>query len=149
MLCLKERKRVGWFIVNDIDRFSREVKDFHEVKTTLEKAGIQLVAASSPGDGEFMQGLKALLAQEDNRRRAERTKHGMVTAARAGKFQHRSPIGYTLINRGIKGNVVKLQPDDKLAPLINRAFLLIAQGKSQHEARMAITDLGFRTAEGV
>ena len=149
--CLDPANTVGFIVVHDLSRFSRNVNDQNLVRAQLLTSGIALRSVSEPIDetstGNFMTTMFGAAHQLDNERRSERTKLGMLAAAAEGRWPFKAPLGYLNLVGSRKGpNIV---PDEKAADLIKRAFELFATGlHSQAEVLRTVTNQGLQTAKG-
>lgn len=147
--CLAHRKTVGAVVVHSVSRFSRVTSDHFMVKAILRKLGIQLLSATEPiGDsvfGEAMEGIVSVLAQLDNRMKADRTKEGMRAGANSGKWMHKAPLGY----RTVPGSAGGIEIDTSRSTHIRNAFELLDGGKhTKTEILRVVSQLGLTTEKG-
>ncbi len=126
--CETHADGVGYVIVNDLSRFSRDAIDQLTVMAGLQEIGVHLRSATEEIDetstGRFMSGLKAVINQHDNDVKADRTKLGMRAAVNIGRYPFRGPVGY--INVKAEAGI-NLAPDPERAPLVRKAFELVAE----------------------
>lgn len=91
--CLDSKNEVGFVVVHDLSRFSRNVNDQNLARAQLLTVGIALRSVSEPIDetstGNFMTTMFGAAHQLDNERRSERTKIGMQAAAAEGRCRSR------------------------------------------------------------
>ena len=148
--CQVNRGRVHFVIVDSLSRFARNTGDHHTVRALLAKYGVMLRSVSEPIDdsssGRFMESVLAAYAQFDNDLRADRTKSGMETGMRKGRWMHKPPLGYLF--QGTR-DTARLAPDPARAHFIREAFELFASsGLTAKEVRNLLTRKGFRTNKG-
>lgn len=150
--CRDPQSHVRVVIVPKIDRLARNVGDYTNLKLLMSRLGIRLESLGERIEdtpvGRFTETILASVAQFDNEVRAERCKGGMVESVSQGRWVWKAPIGYRNVRHLGKGNI---EPDQTVAPLVQRAFALLASG--QHDARevhgyllgagVAITESGF------
>jgi site-specific DNA recombinase len=148
----REAKRLGidTVIIYRVDRFARKAEDHFVIKAQLKRLKVKLHFVEgkfddSPG-GELMETVSAAFAQYDNSLRAQRTREGMKSALRAGRWPFRPPVGYRKPN-GVTSPSLELDP--ATAPLVLRAFEITATStRSQRDILEEVTALGLRTANG-
>lgn len=122
-----------------VDRFSRDALDYLLVRRDLLELGIKLRSVQegfddSP-DGEMQEGLQAILAQWDNRKRSQRTKAGMREALARGRWPWGAPLGYCWRDK-------TLVPHPDRAPQVRLAFELAAAGSTVPEIRAELSRRG-------
>jgi DNA invertase Pin-like site-specific DNA recombinase len=147
------RNRISAVVVYALDRFTRNVGDHFVLRNTLSLRGIDLRSVTQDFDasseGKMMEGMLAVLAQFDNDKRSDRTKAGMEAIVECGGYPFHAPLGYRPSQKPNGGRSLPiLQLDPERAPLIRRAFELVAAGTSKAEARRTVTALGLRTLRG-
>ncbi len=145
-----KKNRVRYVVVYDVTRFSRDMADFFTVRKTLEKYGVSLRSATQPIDetstGTLMAGVLASMAQFDNDLRRDKTVAGMKAALEGGHWPWKPPNGYRAI--GMSGSGV-IEPIPEVAPLIARAFEMVASGTyTSEEAREHVGSLGLKGKSG-
>lgn len=125
-------------VVVDVDRLTRadDLIERWTILGTLQRAGVR-VASTMGGDvldlntghGDLIAAIKANLAAEENRKRAERVRAGKVTRARQGrKAGSRTPFGHTYDRvTGVWGI------DPVKAPLVVEVITRVAAGASCQE----------------
>ena len=149
--CKDERNGVGFFVVNDLSRFSRNAADQGAIRARLITTGVVLRSVSEPIDetssGSLMANVLAALNQFDNDRKSERTKEGMQKAASLGRFTFRAPLGYKNVPR--RSNSPSLEHDPISCGQVKKAFELASTGlHSTAEVLRIVTGLGLRTTKG-
>lgn len=148
------KNRISTVVVYSINRFARNAGDHYALRGILASKGITLRSVTEGFDdtaeGKVMEGILALVAQFDNDKRADRTKVGMESVVASGGYPFRCPLGYLPAEKPLGGGrtLPVLKPDPERAPLIRRAFELVADGVSKAEALRTVTALGLRTLRG-
>lgn len=92
--------KINKIIVYKLDRLTRSIKDLENICTLLEEYNCSLESVAeeiniSTANGKFFIRMLTILAQLEIERTSERTKFGLVGAARKGHLAGRPPIGYT------------------------------------------------------
>ncbi len=113
-------------IVYTSDRLSRNYIDFLVLRDQWEKAGIELHyvdrgKTKNNFEGLLTDGIFALLAHGERIKIMERTKHGRLCKARAGKWVGSGDPPYGYRREGIKQDV-KLVIDSNEAKIVRRIF---------------------------
>ncbi len=156
----KNKKNLKYVIVNDLSRLSRDAKDQANVMCELEKLGIKLRSVKEPNVDETPAGrLFATMFGGFNQlfrdTLKERTKERMQAAVEAGRFPWPAPIGYMNLNGKGKALVSiapgqpNMIPDPEHAPLIQKAFELVATGRyTIAEALRQLNNMWPRTRNG-
>jgi DNA invertase Pin-like site-specific DNA recombinase len=149
--CSKRRRALDYVLVHKTDRFARSADDFAIYRAALSRYGVRILSATEPTSndpaGKLMQTILSGFAQFDNELRADRSRTGMETLAKAGYWTHRAPVGYLIARDDAKKPVLKIDPT--LGPIVVRAFELIAnEGMSQTEAYRAVQAMGLAYADG-
>ena len=149
--CVNPTKRVGYVVVNDLSRFSRNTNDLSTMRAVLLAAGVLLRSVSENIDetssGNFMATIFGAVHQLNNDVKSELTKTGMQAAAALGRWPHKAPLGY--LNEIPIGDGPNIVPDPKRADLVRKAFDLAATGlHSQAAILRVVRNLGLDTAKG-
>lgn len=117
--CATKRKDVDTFIVNRIDRLSRNVADYQVIKAQLAVHNVQLVSVVEHTDdspaGELMENLFASLAEFYSANMGAQIRNGMQERLARGEWIAQAPVGYILRNR-------KLLLDPARARFVREAF---------------------------
>jgi site-specific DNA recombinase len=147
--CAANKGRIQFLVVYALNRFSRDRLVHFSFRSLLQKFGISLRSATEPIDysstGRFMETIFAGIAQLDNDVRAERTTVGMKAALERGRWTFGVPLGY----RRIGGRGSSVDQDPERAPMVRKAFELLATGLfTKQEVLREITKLGLRTLSG-
>jgi site-specific DNA recombinase len=149
--CHDPANRVGYVVVHDLSRFSRNANDLLATKMQLAAFGVVLRSVTEVIDetatGNFMTNIFAAVHQLDNDRKSERTTTGMQAAAALGRWPFKAPIGYLNVIGSKNGpNIV---PDEKTSGLVRKAFELAGTGlHTKAEILRTINNLGLETAKG-
>ena len=151
LYCNDQANQIGFVVVNDLSRFSRNASDLMVTRVQLWEAGVAMRSVTENIDetstGNFMTAIFGAVHQLDNDRRSERTKTGMHAAIALGRWPHKAPIGY--LNTTPLENGPNVVPDPKRAELVQKAFELAGTGlHSKAEILRTITNLGLDTARG-
>jgi len=151
--CCDKSSGTRFLVIYNISRLSRNVTDYHQTLALLAGRNISVRSATETmnetPEGSFMSGLMALMADFDNRLKAQRTVVGMKAAILSGRWTHGAPLGYLT---GLKGGGIagpSLIPDADRAHLVRLAFEQIASGVlKQFEVLQNVTAAGLRTRTG-
>ena len=145
--CSSNRSSVGFVVVYQISRFSRDNPIHHRYRGLLATLGIRLRSTLETIDetpeGEYFEGMAALHAQLENKQKGRRTKEAMQARAMKGQPVHRPPIGFTKAT--VRGSI--WEHDPARAPLIALAFELIDQGKSKAETLFIVNQSGLTSVK--
>ena len=122
--------KINKIIVYKLDRLTRSIRDLENICTMLEEYNCDLESVAEEintdnANGKFFIRMLTILAQLEIERTSERTKFGLVGAAKKGHFSGRPPLGYKKI-----ANDKSLYIDDIQADVIKRIFQLYIDGKS-------------------
>lgn len=100
---MKDRK-INKILVYKLDRLTRSIQDLETICKLLEEYKCDLeseceeINTSTP-TGVFFMRMTTILAQLEIERTSERTKFGLMGAAKKGHFSGKAPIGYRKINK--------------------------------------------------
>lgn len=149
--CRQNKGKIQFVVVYNVTRFSRSHHDHAVIRALLLKLGVSLRSVTEPiGDdavGQLMENVLASFAQFDNNQKAERTKAGMRAALDRGRWTWMAPLGYR--NGNLKAGEASLVLDPERAPLVRRAFELMASGNlTASEVLAKVTALGLVTRTG-
>ena len=128
IFCSDKKNNISAVIIYKLDRLSRNTDDYSQLRLLLKKYNVEIKSTSEYFEnnpmGRFMENTIANMAQLDNDVRAERCTNGMKEAVREGRWVWLAPVGYD--NTRIAGKAT-IAPNS-MAPLVQKAFNLIAQG---------------------
>jgi site-specific DNA recombinase len=97
--------------------------------------------------GKLTENILAAFAQFDNDQRAARTIEGMRAAIQTGRWTFSPPLGYRKTLDVMEHR--SIEPDPERAPLVRRAFELVATGlHSMRQVLAMVTAEGLRTVRG-
>ena len=126
---------VGAFVVYDTSRFSRNREDGPSYKALLRRKGIRIIYVEHDIDAEnaddlFIEGIYELIDERYSRILGKLALRGMADNARKGYFNGGAlPLGYQWerVKAG-DSRKLKLKPDPKYSPVIERIFRLVLEG---------------------
>jgi len=149
--CTAPANAVGYVVVYNLSRFSRDANDQLNVRTQLLRAGVRLRSVCETIDetatGNLTANIIGAVNQFDNEQKADRTKVGMLKAASIGRWPYKAPLGYRNIIGAKEGP--NIEPDPETGSLIVKAFELMGTGShSTADALRRVTQLGLKTAKG-
>ncbi len=148
--CADKKHGVNAVIIYKLDRLSRNTDDYSQLRLLLKRYGVEIKSTSEHFEnnpvGRFMENTMANIAQFDNDIRSERCAGGMRDAMRDGRYVWMATVGY----RNVKiGGRATIEQDEILAPLILRAFELIASNiYPTEEVRKMMTKEGLLNKKG-
>jgi DNA invertase Pin-like site-specific DNA recombinase len=134
-------------LVYKLDRFCRNVKDFHHYVEILESHGCSLVSISQNIDtstpvGRLLRNILADFAQFESEMIAERVKDNKLAAARRGRWNGgHVPYGYE-----IRDKQLIINPGE--APAVILAFEMRAAGAGYLKIAKELTARGYRPRHG-
>lgn len=122
--------KINKIIVYKLDRLTRSIKDLETICTLLEEYNCDLESVAEEintgnANGKFFIRMLTILAQLEIERCSERTKFGLVGAAKKGHISGQPPLGYTKKNKS-----KKIFIDDIEAEVVRRIFRLYIEGLS-------------------
>ncbi len=128
MLGLLVKGQAGGVIIHKIDRSARNLKDWADLGSLIDK-GIEVHFAHESLDlqsrgGRLAADIQAVVAADFIRNLRDEVKKGFRGRLRQGLYPLRAPLGYLDQGRGLP----KL-PDPIMAPLVQQAFKLYATGE--------------------
>ena len=120
--------KINKIIVYKLDRLTRSIKDLEMICTLLEEYNCSLESVAEEintdtANGKFFIRMLTILAQLEIERTSERTKFGLVGAAKKGHLSGRTPLGFAKHEK-------QLVVDDITADVIRRIFRLYLDGLS-------------------
>lgn len=148
MQFLRARKsQVDALIVWDIDRLSRNPRDYYDLDGELKNHGIQILTVKGTNDtspiGKLVRSISVSLSEFENEQKRERVSAGMKQALEQGRWPWKPPIGYK--RKQQERGTGPLIPDPKTAHFIREAFRLLENGSySQLGVLRKLSDQGFR-----
>jgi DNA invertase Pin-like site-specific DNA recombinase len=146
--CKAHRKEVGIAVVQDLSRFARYSPDQGYFIAELSKRGIRTVSVREPNvddtaAGRFAANMIGASNQYFSDSLSERMRDRTRAAVAAGRYPWPAPIGYRNVKARTGPNII---PDPQRAPLVRKAFELIATGRHRKsDVLQQITAMGLRT----
>jgi site-specific DNA recombinase len=146
--CKSHRRDVGFVVIQDLSRLARNMQDQAQTINELGTLGVRVRSTYESNIDETAAGrLAANIYGTFNQYFSDALSEKMRDRAResvaAGRFPWPAPIGYLNVEAKSGPNIV---PDPERAPLILKAFQLIANGPHSRAAVLKIvTELGLRT----
>ncbi len=127
MTDMKEGK-INKIIIYKLDRLTRSIKDLENICTMLEEYNCSLESVAEEintetANGKFFIRMLTILAQLEIERTSERTKFGLVGAAKKGHLMGKPPLGYDKIKetKELVINVIE-------AEVVKRIFRMYLDG---------------------
>ena len=148
--CAKNKGKVAYFIVKDIDRIARDTLVHAMIRAKLRELGVQLCSINQPSIGEdspharFMENIFSSVAQLEREQINQRTVAGQHEAREQGAWIHSPPYGYETDRTTTNIATLKLHPEN--APVVRKMFELYAEGLEQYVVCERIDALGHRTS---
>ena len=120
--------KINKIVVYKLDRLTRSIKDLENICTMLEEYDCSLESVAEDintdtANGKFFIRMLTILAQLEIERTSERTKFGLVGAAKKGHLSGRPPVGYRKVAKD-KGIFI----DEVQADGVRRIFKLYLDG---------------------
>lgn len=149
--CEANRRKVQFVVVADLSRFARNNEDQARTITALRRIGVELRSTfetniDDTAAGKLAANIFGTFNQYFSDALSEKMQERTRQAVTAGRFPWRAPIGYRNVGGKVGANIV---PQEVQAPLIRRAFALMADGKHRKtEVLKIVTDEGLLTAKG-
>jgi len=122
--------KINKIIVYKLDRLTRSIKDLETICTMLEDYNCSLESVAEEintetANGKFFIRMLTILAQLEIERTSERTKFGLVGAAKKGHLSGKPPLGFTK-EKDSKDLII----DEVKADVVRRIFKLYLDGSS-------------------
>lgn len=148
--CADKKNGIKAVIIYKLDRLSRNTDDYSQLRLLLKRYGVEIKSTSEHFEnnpvGRFMENTMANIAQFDNDIRTERSVGGMKEAVQEGRYVWTAPVGYKNVKIGGRATIT---PDEVTAPLIRRAFELVATNiYTTEQVRQIITKEGLLNRQG-
>ena len=129
---LKARRKDGLVvIIDDISRFSRDIRGHWDLRDLLREAGGKLESPSiefgDDSDSILVENLLASVSQHQRQKNAEQTKNRMKARLQNGYWTFRSPLGYRFERRSGHGKL--LVRDEPFASILTEVFEGYASGR--------------------
>ena len=122
--------KINKIIVYKLDRLTRSIRDLETICTMLEEYNCSLESVAEEintetANGKFFIRMLTILAQLEIERTSERTKFGLIGAAKKGHLSGRPPLGFTK-----EKDSKELIVDEIKAEVVRRIFKLYLDGAS-------------------
>jgi len=148
--CKENYHQVDALIVAKYDRFSRNLKEALNMIETLEGTyNIRILSALepillNPHSPYFFQFRTQMLmgAQVEWLIIKDRTKAGINTALKSGRFINAAPYGY--INKRDENNKPIIVPDEAKADIVRQMYQMFLQGASLKEIHLQARRMGYK-----
>ncbi len=130
--CAENKGRVGYVIVKDIDRFSRETLVHQILRRKLQVLGINLFSINQPSISEnnpqarFMENIFSSVAQLERDQIVQRCLSGTKEAVLRGAWTCRAPYGYDYTKTVDGMPTLKIIPER--AEAVRKAFQMYSEG---------------------
>lgn len=135
---LKAQKETCVVIIDDINRFARDVVGHWQLRALLAEAGGKLESPSiefgEDSDSILVENLLASVSQHQRQKNGEQTKNRMRGRALNGYWVFRAPIGYKYERVAAHGNM--LVRDEPMASIIQEALEGFATGQFETQAEV-------------
>ncbi len=122
--------KINKIIVYKLDRLTRSIRDLETICTMLEDYNCSLESVAEEintetANGKFFIRMLTILAQLEIERTSERTKFGLIGAAKKGHLSGKPPLGFTKAK-----DSKELIIDEVKADVVRRIFKLYLDGSS-------------------
>lgn len=147
--CTTKKDSIQAVIAYKVDRISRNMTDYSNIKVRLKKWGVVIKSVTeffedTPA-GRFMENIIANVGQFDNDVRTERSIGGMKEATQEGRYVWTAPLGYSNAKVDGKSTIVP----NSTAPLIREVFERIAlRIESTNAIRLKMAEEGLVNKKG-
>ena len=148
--CEKNRGKIAYVIVKDIDRFSRETLVHQILKSKLKAVGVTLYSINQPTIAEdtpharFMETIFSGVAQLEREQIYQRTMAGTREAIEQGAWTSPPPYGYESCRN--EENISTLKPHPERIEGVLTTFKMYAEGAMLTAIADKLNALGYRTA---
>ena len=118
--------KINKIIVYKLDRLTRSIQDLESICSMLEEYNCELESVveeinTGNANGKFFIRMLTILAQLEIERTSERTKFGLIGAAKKGHLSGLPPLGYKKVNK-------ELVIDELQADVVRRIFEMYLNG---------------------
>ena len=148
--CTSKKNLIDFVVVFNLSRLDRQMADHVMIKGVLMASGITLQSVTETIDdtpvGKLTENVVVSFHQFDNDIKSVRSKIGMKDAVERGRFVWKAPLGF--LNGREPAPHPSLVHDPASAPLVRRAFEMVASGVSRGDARRRVHALGLRGQGG-
>jgi site-specific DNA recombinase len=150
--CVKNKDKVAYVIVKDIDRFSRQTLIHQILRSKFRELGVNLYSVNQPSISEdtpnarFMENIYSSVAQLERDQIRQRCESGTNEAVLHGAWTNRAPYGYDYAKTSDGLATLKIIPER--AEAVVKAFQMYSEGALMTDICMTLNNLGYRTASG-
>ena len=149
--CRVDRNDVQYAVVQDLSRFARNNLDQADAILQLGRSGVKLRSTyesniDETAAGKLVANIFGSFNQYFSDSHSEKQRDRTRLAIAGGRVPYHAPIGYLNISARQGPNI---KPDEERAPLIRRAFELMATGLHKRtEVLKTVTEEGLTTPKG-
>ncbi len=127
--CRLNKKKISRFVVCDLSRLARNVRDQAQIIVSLKQLGITVDSIDEPltddsAMGQLVRNMLGSIHQFFSDSLSEKTRTRMQEGVKQGRFLWPAPVGYMNLSKE-----KRIIPDPKRAPLVRQAFELVASGR--------------------
>jgi DNA invertase Pin-like site-specific DNA recombinase len=142
--------RVEAFLVYDLSRFARNLRDQVNLGHDLAQRGVRLLSITQPTlegpEGKFFAHSLGAMNQYVNEAQGRKISRCMLETVRRGRWPHCAPLGY---RNGRDGRGEKIvEPDPATADLVRSCFERVAEGAGVLDTLRWVTARGLRGNRG-
>ena len=128
--CRKHKRDVSHVVVQELSRFARNIADQANFMAELQMLGVELCSVNEPNidntpQGKLCAGLFGTFNQYFSDALSQKMRERSRAAVEAGRWPWAAPLGYLNVDNKQGANIA---PDPQRAPLIRRAFEMVATG---------------------
>jgi site-specific DNA recombinase len=146
---IKKNSNVGYLILLDHDRFSRNLAEaLLKIKELHDKYAIKVLSCSDSIETDFsdpnaflMRAFKFMLAESELHNIRKRTKNGMIQAAINGRHANMAPYGY--INARDENDKPILLIDEIKAEIVRKIYREYLSGMDIEQLRKVANKIGY------
>ncbi len=140
MKFLKAHRKEGYVcIIDDISRFSRDIRGHWDLRDLLREAGGKLesptIEFGEDSDSILVENLLASVSQHQRQKNAEQTRNRMKARLQNGYWPFKSPIGFKAVRKSGHGKV--LERDEPYATIIADVLEGFASGRFEGVSEVA------------
>lgn len=152
VFCTKNKAKVRYVIVKDIDRFSRDTLVHLQLRRAFTALGIGLYSINQPSiseetsESQFLENIFSAVAQLERSKIHNRTQKGTQEVLLRGGWTCQPPYGYCIHRR--EDNLPTLSVIPEQAKAVVKAFEHRAEGLPLHSIQTKLNALGYRSRQG-
>jgi DNA invertase Pin-like site-specific DNA recombinase len=149
MIADAAKKQFKYIVVWKLDRFARNRLDSALNKATLKKHGVKVISATEnitdEPEGILLEGLIESLAEYYSENLSKQVKRGQRESLLRGSHIGSIPYGFKSVRVGDK---IRLEADEKTAPVIIHVFEQYAKGVSKKQIMEELSKKGILNSAG-